>query len=92
MPEEIKIQKITDTCDCVFINPDEVYYVINDGINEGVTFTIIDFVAKIDNGSIKYDYNPIIVENSFNAQVDGIYNEIREVIAMKMKKYLNEMK
>lgn len=89
---DVKTLAITEHCDCLYVSEDEVYYVFHSGDNEGVTFVILDFVVTHNNGSFKYDYKPIIIENPYNASVDTIYNEIREVLDMKVQKYFNEMK
>lgn len=91
MSSELKVIDLTPNCDMVYRSEDEIYYIIKDGENDGVTFTILDFKLKSDGGKIKCKYNPVIVTNSFNADIENIYSEIEEIINAKINLYLDKI-
>lgn len=92
MSSELKVISLTDNCDMVYHTEDEIYYIIKDGENDGVVFTILDFKLKKDGGKLKCKYNPVIITNSYNADIDDIYSEIEEIINAKIKLYLDTIK
>lgn len=93
MNDEVVVIHLTETCDMVFKEEDEVYYFINGGENDGVGFTLLDFVVSLDDdGKVKHNYLPLIVTNPFNAPVQGIYTEIHEVVQAKVQLYMDTIK
>jgi len=88
----LKVIHLTETCDMIYREDDEIFYVIHAGENEGVTFTLLDLVISIVDGQYKHDYLPLIIENSYNAPVKLIYNEIFEVVQAKVKLYMDKIK
>ena len=94
MKRELKTIHLTDNCDMAYYSDDEIFYMIHQGDNEGVTFTVLDFVASYDKekDTFKYSYKPIIIHNDFNAKVESIYEEIRVCMDSKLNLYLEQMK
>lgn len=72
---------------------DEIFYMIHQGDNEGVVFTILDFIITFEKetNSFKFDYKPIILANELNAGVEGIYAEIKEIVKAKVEMFVDKV-
>jgi len=88
----LKVIHLTETCDMIYREDDEIFYAIHAGENEGVTFTLLDLVISMVDGQYKYDYLPLIIENPYNAPVKLIYSEIFETVKAKVSLYMDEIK
>ncbi len=88
----IKSISLTENCDMVYTNEEEIYYFIHDGENDGVSFTLLDFKVTVEDNKYKIDYQPVILTNPFNALVQEIYDEIHEIAQRKFELYLEMLK
>jgi len=88
----IKSISLTENCDMVYTNEEEIYYFIHDGENDGVSFTLLDFKVTVEDNKYKIDYQPVILTNPFNALVQEIYDEIHDIAQRKFELYLEMLK